>query len=338
MKAVILESPGRFNLAEMETPAAPAPGEALVRVRRVGICGTDIHAFRGEQPFFSYPRIMGHELGVEIVAIGENDHGLAVGDRCTVEPYIYCDHCIACRRGKTNCCVDMQVLGVHLDGGMREFMTVPIEKLYKSEILSFDQLAMVEMLTIGAHAVRRAQPEPGENVLVIGTGPIGMSVTQFAKLAGANVVIMDISPQRLAFCRQQLGIERYLDGSEDPVRALENMLGGDLPTIVFDATGNPQSMMNAFDYMAHGGKLVFVGLAQADITFHDPDFHRRETTLLSSRNATSEDFKRVIRALEDEGVDTTPWITHRASLEELIDRFPQWLEPGSGLVKAMVEI
>jgi len=338
MKTVILERPGQFLLTETETPSAPQPGEALVRVRRIGICGTDIHAYRGKQPFFNYPRILGHELGVEIVAIEANDRGLAVGDRCAVEPYLNCGSCIACRRGKTNCCVKLEVLGVHVDGGMREYMTVPIEKLHKSAKLSWDQLALVEMLTIGAHAVRRAQLEPGENVLVIGAGPIGLSVISFAQRAGANVIVLEISRERLDFCRGELGVEHYLDGTQDPAEALKAMLSGDLPTTVFDATGNATSMMNAFHYVAHGGKLVLVGLVQGDITFHDPDFHRRELTVLSSRNATGEDFIQVLQALEEGDIDVTAWITHRAPLEELIDQYPRWLEPGSGLIKAVVEI
>ena len=165
MKTIVLEKPGSFQLTERPSPGDPAPGQALVRIHRVGVCGSDIHAFKGNQPFFTYPRVVGHELGVEIVAVGPNEKGLAVGDRCAVEPYLHCGRCIACRRGKTNCCVALQVLGVHTDGGMCEFIAVPVGKLHRSRTLSPDQLALVEMLTIGAHAVRRAQLEPGENVL-----------------------------------------------------------------------------------------------------------------------------------------------------------------------------
>lgn len=339
MKTIVLEKAGLLRLTDTKPPEQPAPGEALVRVHRVGICGTDLHAFRGKQTFFSYPRILGHELGVEIVAMGptERDLGLAVGDHCCVEPYLNCGHCIACRRGKPNCCVSLKVLGVQTDGGMRELITVPVEKLHKSQTLSLDHLALVEMLCVGAHAVRRAQLEAEEFVLVIGAGPIGLSVIQFAQLAGANVIVMEISENRLELCRQELGDEFCIDSKRDPLSQLQAILSGDLPTAVFDATGSANSMMKAFDYVAHGGKLIFVGHFQGDITFHDPDFHRRELTLMGSRNATSEDFAWAIKMLEAGKINLTPWITHRASPEEIATEFPRWLEPESGVIKAMLE-
>jgi 2-desacetyl-2-hydroxyethyl bacteriochlorophyllide A dehydrogenase len=338
MQTVILEQPGQLRLTSTATPEAPSPGEALVRVRRVGVCGTDFHAFKGEQPFFSYPRVLGHELGVEVVAIGpvERQLELAVGDYCSVNPYLNCGHCSACRRGRPNCCLTLNVLGVHTDGGMRELISVPIDKLHKSSRLALDQLALVEMLCIGAHAVKRAQLTPGEQVLVIGAGPIGLSVIQFAQIAGAKVIGMEVSEHRREFCRQQLGVEHWVDGRRDPLPQIQELLSGELPTAVFDASGNAGSMMRAFNYVAHGGKLIFVGLFQGDITFHDPDFHRRELTLMSSRNATDDDFAQAIELLEAETIDVAPWITHRVALEELPSAFPDWLTPESQVVKAML--
>ena len=337
MKTIVLEKPGDFRLTEMPVLGSPAPGEALVRVRRVGVCGTDIHAYQGNQPFFTYPRVVGHELGVEIAAVGPNEKGLAAGDRCAVEPYLHCGRCIACRRGKTNCCVALQVLGVHADGGMRELMTVPVAKLHRSRRLSLDQLALVEMLTIGAHAVRRAQIEPGENALVIGAGPIGLSTVTFAQLVGARVSVLEISAWRREFCRQHLKVERCLDGQGDTGKRLQELLDGDLPTTVFDATGSPKSMMQAVQYVANGGKLVYVSLVQADLTFADPELHRRELTLLRSRNALSADFLWVMQMVEDGRVHLGPWITHRASAETMVAEFPAWLSPDRGVVKAVVE-
>ena len=151
MKTIVLDKPGDFRLTEGPPPGTAAPGEALVRVHRVGVCGSDIHAYKGNQPFFTYPRIVGHELGVEIVSVGPNEKGLAGGDRCAVEPYLHCGRCIACRRGKTNCCVSLSVLGVHADGGMREFMTVPVAKLHPSRSLSLDRLAPTPS---GAHGLK----------------------------------------------------------------------------------------------------------------------------------------------------------------------------------------
>lgn len=337
MKTIILDRPGEFRLTDTTPPDQPGPGEALVRVRRVGICGTDLHAYRGRQPFFSYPRILGHELGVEVVALSAESRnlGLAPGDRCSLEPYLNCGRCIACRRGKTNCCANLKVLGVHIDGGMRELITVPAHKLHKSKKLPLEHLALVETLCIGAHAVRRAQLEPGEWVLVIGAGPIGLSVIQFAQLAGVKVGVMEVSQGRMAFCREQLGIEYFVDGKQDSLAQLQ-VICPDLPTVVFDATGNPNSMMTAFRYVAPGSKLVFVGLFQGDVTFHDPDFHRLEMTLLSSRNATAQDFGWVIENLETGRVNLAPWITHQASPETLMADFPNWLDPDYGVIKAVL--
>ena len=277
MNTIVLNEPFKFSLIDSAPPTALAAGEALVRVHRVGVCGTDLHAFRGRQPFFSYPRILGHELGVEVIEIAESGDAssIRVGDRCSVEPYLNCGTCIACRNGKTNCCINLQVLGVHTDGGMREFITVPLHKLHKSEVLSYEQLALVETLGIGAHAVDRAQLKSQEWVLVIGAGPIGLSVIQFAKLITQNIIVMDVSEQRLAFCKQQFDVPHLIQVKPDvsPLEQVEVITNGDLPTMVFDATGSVQSMNEAFKYVAHGGKLEFVGLVQADVTFHDPFFH-----------------------------------------------------------------
>ena len=261
MLTIVLDQPGSFRITDTAEPPAPGPGEALVQVKRVGICGTDLHAFHGNQPFFSYPRILGHELGVEVLALGPGTEatGLAVGDRCAVEPCMNCGKCLACRRGRTNCCESLQLIGVHLDGGMRERIVVPADKLHKST-LPLEQLATVEMLCIGAHAVSRAEPEPGESTLVIGAGPIGLATAQFALLAGADVTMLEISAPRRAFAREHLGVERMLDGQGDPVAQVRDALGGELPSLVFDATGNPASMNGAFNLVANSGKLVFVGL------------------------------------------------------------------------------
>lgn len=336
MQTIILDEPGRLRLADTDAPAAPGPGEALVRVRRVGICGTDIHAYGGRQPFFSYPRILGHELGVEVVALGEGAAGPAVGARCAVEPYLNCGTCIACRRGKPNCCVSLRVLGVHTDGGMRELIVVPADKLHPSEQLTLEQLALVETLGIGAHAVRRAELTIGEWALVIGAGPIGLTAMQFAKLAGARVIALDISAARLAFAQAQGLAERTVVASDGALAEITELTSGDLPTAVFDATGNAGSMMRAFEYVAHGGKLIYVGLMQGEITFNDPFFHRREITLLASRNATPDDMRGIIAQIEAGAIDTTPWITHRVASAGFVEEFPGWLAPDAGLIKGML--
>jgi 2-desacetyl-2-hydroxyethyl bacteriochlorophyllide A dehydrogenase len=338
MKAALLTRPGELGMIDRPDPDAPGAGEALVRIERVGVCGTDLHAFNGRQPLFSYPRVLGHELGVTVEAIGEGVTGVAVGDRCAVEPYLNCGRCIACRRGKTNCCESLRVLGVHVDGGMTERIVVPADKLHRSDKLSLDQLALVETLGIGAHAVARAAIEPGEFALVIGAGPIGLGAIAFAKAAGAKVIVLDLDEKRLAFCREQMGIEWAIDSVGEDAGALRAICGGDLPTAVFDATGNAQSMAGTFDLVAPGGRIAFIGLFIGEVSFDDPNFHRREITLLASRNALPSDFRHIISQLEAGKIDLDPWITDRAPLEAVPARLAEWAKPGSGQIKAMIEI
>jgi 2-desacetyl-2-hydroxyethyl bacteriochlorophyllide A dehydrogenase len=337
MRRIVLLEPAQLQLQSAEPPV-PGPGEALVRVRRIGICGTDLHAYQGRQPFFSYPRVLGHEISAEVVVVGDNPDGLKVGEVCVVSPYLYCGVCGACRQGKTNCCARLKVLGVHVDGGLQDLITVPAHALVRADSLSVDQMAMVENQSIGAHAVRRAQIQPGETALVIGAGPIGFGVAQFARLAGAEVLVADLSAARLEMARRWLAPRQALEAGPELEAQLAGLTGGDLPTVVFDCTGSPGSMMQAFRYVANGGRLVLVGLAQADITFHDPEFHRRETTLLSSRNATRADFQHVIASMAAGRVVTEPLTTARVALDDLIPAFPNWLKPEAGVLKALVEL
>lgn len=340
MRAIQLEKPESFRIIDVPEPPSPAPGDAVVRVYRVGICGTDFSGYLGKMPFFSYPRIPGHELGVEVVSVGEGVSNVKPGDHCAVEPYINCQKCYSCTRGHTNCCENHQTLGVHCDGGLRPLFTVPARKLHISKKLSFEQLALVETLGIGCHAINRANPKPDETILVIGAGPIGLSVIEFAKLTGARTIVTDINENRLRFVRERMGISDTIlakgDGSE--LQAFTEMSGGKLGNVVVDATGNAGSMANALNYVGFAGRLVFVGITTQEIKFAHPLMHRREMTLLASRNALSADFTRIVKLIEDGRIDTRPWITHHAPLEQMIGEFPKWLKPETGVVKAIVEV
>jgi len=336
MLQIVLEKPGQFAATDGPEPTL-APGEALVRVQRIGICGTDLHAFAGRQPFFNYPRILGHELGVEVVDPGTEPHGLKPGDRCSLEPYVNCGKCVACRRGKPNCCTSLNVLGVHSDGGMRPLFAVPARKLHRSAKLGYDQLALIETLGIGAHAIERAEVKPDDFVLVIGAGPIGLSVIQFALVTGATLAVMDVSESRLAFCREKLGVKHTLTPAESPAK-LQEIGGGDLPTIVLDATGNAKSMAGTFELIAHGGRIVFVGLFQGDVSFNDPNFHRREISVCASRNSTPQTFRDIIALVEAGRIDTRPWITHRFALADTPAVFPQEISGNPAVLKAMIEV
>lgn len=334
MLTVICEKPGVLTLIEREKPVR-ADNEVLLRLRRVGVCGTDLHIFSGKQPYLSYPRVMGHELAATVEE-APSDSLLAPGDVVSVMPYISCGHCNACRKNKTNCCRNIGVLGVHRDGGMTEFLCVPEEFVLKAEGLSIDQAAMVEFLAIGAHAVARANIGIGDKVLIAGAGPIGIAVAIFAKLEGGEVTLLDGRSDRLEFGRAHLGITSTAQLGEGDVEALAAVTGGDFFDAVFDATGNPQAIERGFQFVAHGGTYVLVSIVASDITFSDPEFHKRETTLLGSRNATRRDFERVMGALRDGSVPDA-LITHRLSFNDLPSTFAGLSDPAAGVVKAMVE-
>jgi alcohol dehydrogenase len=340
MKAISLDKPGQFSQIEIPAAAAPKPGEALVKVHRVGICGTDISGYLGKMPFFSYPRIPGHELGVEVLAVGSDVANVRVGDRCVVEPYMNCQKCFACRRGGGNCCENLQVLGVHVDGGLRPEFVLPARKLHPANALAWDQIPLVETLAIGCHAVNRGAPQKDDAVLVIGAGPIGLSVMEFVKLSGAKLIVMDLNEQRLEFCRTKMGVRhtiRYVgDGSE--LKQLSALTDGALASLVCDATGSPKSMCEAFNFVGHTGKLVYVGIVTSDISFPDPLLHRREMTVMGSRNAMPEDFTRIVKLIETGQIDTRPWITHHSTFDKLIQDFPSFTRPETGVIKAVVEV
>jgi len=339
MQALLLEKPRVLRFIDVPEPGAPGPGEAVVRVHAVGICGTDYGGYLGKMPFFSYPRIPGHELGVEVLAVGQGVTNVVPGDRCCVEPYINCQECPACLRGLTNCCERHQTLGVHCDGGLRPRFTVPARKLHRSPRLSAEQNALVETLAIGCHAIDRAAPKPGDTVLVIGAGPIGLSVLEFARVAGARVLVMDTVASRLDFVRSAMGAAETVLATGGPadVEAVSAVTAGRMAEVVVDATGSAASMGRALDFCGFGGRLVYVGITQAEVTFpHAPVMHRRELTILASRNALARDFPRIVGLIEDGTIDTRPWITHRVPFADLPAAFAGLLEPNGGVIKAVV--
>lgn len=336
MKSLILEKPFAFQYKEIPNDETLAPNEVLLKIHNIGICGTDYHAFRGNQPFFSYPRRLGHELGAEIVAIGKgvNSEKYPIGSRVSVEPYLHCGTCSACRRGKTNCCETLQVLGVHTEGGMTEFLKVPAAKVHISTKLTYEQLALVETLAIGCHAVERAAIEPTDIVLVIGAGPIGLSVIEFARLTGAEIFVLDRDANRLAFCAETYSVKTIL---ATEMTDLQDVMP-EKPTVIFDATGNEHSMNETITKVSNGGKIIFVGLHLSNVVFKDTDFHRREITLLSSRNALPANFKFIIQKMEEGVIDTAKWITHRADFDDILQHFETWLKPESRVIKAVVQV
>ena len=336
MRALRCDEPGRLTVVRQETPTR-GDGDVLVRIRRVGVCGTDYHIFHGNQPYLDYPRVIGHELAGEVVEAPPGST-LAAGEVVCIEPYIYCGECRACRLDKTNCCQRLQVLGVHRDGGACEYITVPERNVLPAGDLGFDEAAMVEFLAIGAHGVHRSGAGPSSRVAIVGAGPIGIAAAIFMKLRGADVSVIDINARRLAFCQDSIGVDRTFEVSPDIDDRLKAATGGDFFDVVLDATGSPAAMGKGFSYVGHGGTYVLLSIVRADITFNDPEFHKRETSLLGSRNATRRDFETVLDAMRRGAVPVSALASHRGGLDDAPDLIPLWSMPDTGVIKALVEI
>jgi 2-desacetyl-2-hydroxyethyl bacteriochlorophyllide A dehydrogenase len=335
MDALVCSAPGELVLTRRPVPVL-GEGEVLVRPRVIGVCGTDYHIFEGKHPFLKYPRVMGHELAVEVV--DDPTGAYRSGDILAVNPYLSCGRCVACRRGKPNCCVRIEVLGVHRDGGMSTGLAVPARNLVRAEGLSVDACATVEFLAIGAHAVRRGVVTNADRVLVVGAGPIGLGVALFARLAGGEVTLMDIDAARVNTVMPLVGARGGIAAGPGAAEAIANATDGDGYDVVFDATGNAASIARSFDHVAHGGRYVLVSVVKGDISFVDADFHRREMTLLGSRNATSADFETVISAIQTEKVPVSKLITHRTDLAHAAKDIATWATQKAGLIKAVLEI
>jgi 2-desacetyl-2-hydroxyethyl bacteriochlorophyllide A dehydrogenase len=336
MKILTCTSPGHFEYGENKKPIHQK-GHSILKIKRIGICGTDLHAYEGTQPYFNYPRILGHELAGEMI---ETDHpDFYPGETVTFIPYFNCGHCIACKSGKTNCCASLNVFGVHIDGGMSEYVSIPNQYLIHGDGLSLDALALLEPLAIGAHGIRRAQVVAGEFVLVVGVGPIGLGTMEFAKIAGANVIAVDIVESRLEFCRKKMHIPFTVNAMQPGFgERIKDITNGNMPTVVIDATGNLDAINKSFQLMAHGGRYVLIGLQKGEISFSHPEFHKREATLMSSRNATREDFNHVKECIHTNLIQPASYITHRTRFSQVKDQFEEWLDPAHGVIKAMVEL
>ncbi|URN99323.1 zinc-binding alcohol dehydrogenase family protein [Leclercia adecarboxylata] len=294
MKTLICQHPEKIEYIERDMPELKA-GEALLKIRAVGICGTDIHAFAGRQPFFSYPRVLGHEICGVVEETGSDCHRVKKGRRYSVIPCVPCGVCMACQEGKTNCCENVSLYGVHQDGGFSEYLAVREENLVELPPgLSDNAGALVECFAIGAHAVRRAEIKSQQNVLVVGAGPIGLAAAAIAKAKGARVVVADIDAGRRQQITDKLGLQTLDPIQGNYLDALKTCFDGQLACTLLDATGNKSSMSRSVDLIGHGGKIVFIGLYIGELVLDDPTFHKKETTLLASRNATREDFECVI--------------------------------------------
>lgn len=336
MRYIICEHPGKLSIKNTSHPT-PQHNEVMLKIKRIGICGTDLHAFAGNQAYFTYPRILGHELAAEI----EDPNGLgalATGEKVAIIPYLHCGRCLACRSGKTNCCASLKVIGVHTDGGMQESIALPQAAIIPTPHLEWEEIAIIEPLAVAAHAVRRADIKKGEKVLVMGCGPIGLAIMVFAQLAGAEVTALDLNALRLGLAKTAFGADHIVNAGGDNLKTFQELTGGDLFHTVIDATGSKIAMENGPSYMGHGGKYILVGLYKSNLEFNHPALHAKETSLLCSRNATREDFHKVIDILSTKKFPVSKYITHRVPFGDLTENFKSWTDPASQTIKAMITL
>jgi threonine dehydrogenase-like Zn-dependent dehydrogenase len=337
MRSAILDAPGRLELASRPAPDDPGPGEVMVMPRCVGLCGTDYHAFAGRQNFFTYPRVLGHEIAAEVIALGRGVHRVAVGDRCAVLPYLPCGRCSACRRGATNCCEQLDLFGVTIDGGLSELLCVPEHTLYPCPTMTDPAIALIETLGVGLHAVERGALEHGEPALVVGAGPVGLAISQSALSRGAEVTIVDTNPARLKAAERLLGV-RALIGHPDLEDDLRDLHAGELPLRVFEATGNPMSMQAAARFVGPTGTLILVGHSAGQISFDNPLLHKRELTIRTSRNALATEWPGLIAQVLAGDLDAAAWVNREMTLDDVPQRLPEWADPASGVLKGVVHV
>ncbi len=327
MKTLVCDQPGSLRLIERPYPE-DREGHVRIKIGHIGICGTDYHIYGGNQPYLSYPRVMGHELSGRAMQPSA-DGRISAGDLVVINPYLTCGDCRACKAGKSNCCENIAVLGVHTDGGMCEEITVPERNLYPAQGLSEKAAAMVEFLAIGAHGVARAGLAQGADSLVVGAGPIGIGAALFAKIAGAHVTLRDTSRDRLGLA------EAIVPDAGFELAGAEQDKSYDT---VFDATGNINAINSGLGWLAHGGSYVLLSIVKDDLRIADPEFHKREATLLASRNALPEDFDHVINQIRLGNVPVDALATHETGLSEAVTDIPLWAGDRDTLIKAIIRV
>ncbi|MGQ9631332.1 MAG: zinc-binding alcohol dehydrogenase family protein [bacterium] len=337
MKAIVLREPFKLEIVDIPRPE-PCVGEALLKIRAVGVCGSDLHAYRGRHPLVTYPRILGHEIGAEILEIGENDRGLRAGDSVAVEPLVRCGRCYPCRIGRYNCCVNLKVLGIHSDFGMAEYAVAPVNLLHKAPPkLAFESIALCETLTIGAQAVARGGVCDEDTVAIIGSGPIGLMAMQYAKSLGARVIMLDLVNSRLDLARQ-LGADHIINPKEcDAGEQMEELTGGEGPAVVIEAVGSPRTIRQAVEMVSFAGRVVVVGISAEEVSLDPTYMIRKELDFRTSRNSCNM-FPRALKLIKEGKVQTSPMVTHRFPLVEFERALKLMEEHPDRVIKTVLEV
>ena len=337
MKAVVISTPGEVSVREVDTPI-PARGEVLLRMQYVGFCGSDLSTYLGKNSMVIYPRVPGHEISGVITALGkEVPDGFAVGDAVTVVPYTNCGDCPSCRRGRSYACRENQTLGVQREGAMQEYITIPWQKILPAPKLNELELAMVEPLTVGFHAIKRGRVDKSDVVMVLGCGMIGAGAIAGAALRGATVIAVDIDENKLDLAIA-LGAHHSINSRVlDLHQELERLTGGDGPDVVVEAAGNPVTYRAAVDEVAFTGRVICIGYAASEVSFATKLFVQKELNIIGSRNATPEDFRTVISYMEKGTFPLDKMITRKVKPDEAADALKEWAgEPGS-VMKILVD-
>jgi 2-desacetyl-2-hydroxyethyl bacteriochlorophyllide A dehydrogenase len=338
MKAVSILAPRMMEVVEIPEPK-PAHNEVLLRVGRVGFCGSDLSTFRGANPLVSYPRIPGHEIQASVVALGEQvESDIKTGQVVTVLPYSNCGECPACSRGRVNACRFNQTLGVQRDGSLCEYITVPAEKLVVADKLGKGALALVEPLAVGVHAVERGRVEANETVLVVGCGMIGLSVIAAAYERGARVIGVDIDDAKLEIARLAGALFTINTASESLDARISELTAGDGPDVAFEAVGHPQTFATCIEHVRYGGRVVYIGYAREPVPIATKWYMLKELDVFGSRNATRADFERAIRILASGNYPVEQTITKTVPLEGAIDAMQQWDRNPSTVTKIHVNL
>ncbi|MDP0501301.1 MAG: zinc-binding alcohol dehydrogenase family protein [Verrucomicrobiota bacterium JB022] len=330
MKAFQITAPGESRITDVPEPTVSA-GQVLLRVRQVGFCGSDLSTFQGRNPMVTYPRIPGHEIGAEIVEVGDGVPAeLRPGQAVTVVPYSNCGECASCRRGRAYACKHNQTLGVQRDGAMTEWIVAPWEKIIAVPGLGVRELALVEPLTVGFHAAARGRAEKGDIAAVFGCGMIGLGAIAGAAAAGATVIAIDIDDQKLALAKK-LGATHGINSRTQDLHArLQELTGGHGPDLIIEAVGHPATYRAAVDEVAFTGRVVCIGYAKDEVSFATKLFVQKEIDIMGSRNASADDFRAVCAYLQQPGFPYDEVITRTVSLDGAGEALAAWsANPGA---------